>query len=524
MSSLRAQVPWIVPTLLMVLWPTASFAQSLTVREMLDRQDEWPKWVRDRTELNINGRYEGRAAQQFRLARLPMLLSPARTAALPRNPNAGQRMTVSGVLVKSGADYSMDVSRIAAGSTDSQRLEAKIEKSNQDQPEQWYQIAEEYGAIAEFYADERLRQQVAELRRKAFQRQHTLFQDDWQKLRQLADFGAGIGIPLPEQQALIFESVVRLSQTENVDRKQLYDVIRKELAGWDQRSTGGNLSAAAEQSFRKNPVAAYQAASADDRLKLHRRFYRTVRLPDVLSELKSDGSNGQDVAGKVAEELPEETQQIAAIQRRYVDYRLTRVPSLTRRQLDELAGLLEESDRTTEILPTVDVWLKAQEKRLNNDQLDGLLATAEEYLFAFERWKRPEHRDAGVELLKRGWQLADQAAPEEAASIAQRLERFGWTRLRDQWMTTEDVARLPRNDVALAMREGRVVAGMKAGQILATMAGPPTRTIRVISARRVQEIWVYGEAGSSAIAIHVERGRSQSPDEAVATLVTTPAQ
>ena len=90
-------------------------------------------------------------------------------------------------------------------------------------------------------------------------------------------------------------------------------------------------------------------------------------------------------------------------------------------------------------------------------------------------------------------------------------------------MTTDEVAALPRNDVALAMREGRVVKGMIAPQIVNTL-GRPTRTIRVISARRIQEIWVYGEAGSSAITVHVERGRSQSPDQAVATLVTTAAQ
>ena len=238
-----------------------------------------------------------------------------------------------------------------------------------------------------------------------------------------------------------------------------------------------------------------------------------------MAQLKRDGSNGQEVAQVLAEILPEETTQVELLRKAYVDYRLSRVPVLTRRQLEELDRLLKKSKRGDESKPAIERWLQAQEERLNNDQLDGILATAEEFLFAFERWRNPKHRDVAVDLLKRGWLMARNAAPKEATAISQRLEQFGWTRLRGQWMTIEQITDLPRDDVELAMREGRVVVGMTARQVVGTL-GQPNRTIRVISARQIQEIWVYGEAGSSAITVHVQRGRREKPDAAVVTLVS----
>lgn len=510
----------------------SAVAQTLTVRELLEQQDQWPTWAQKKMVLHINGRFGGRAARQFRLEKLPVLMSPGRATALSRSPDAGQRMTVSGILLKQDSQFTMNVSRIAVGSTDSNRLTALVEKSGDDHPEEWYELATEYADIADFYDDQQLQQQVTELRRKAFNRQHQLFRNNWQKLAGLAQFGADIKVDSTVLQALRFESIVLQSRDRNSDRDGLYTAIRQHLPGWNRQPNAAesdtepplvSLSPQLQQEFAKDSISTYASAEPELQKAMHRLLYRQLRAPEISAELKADGSNGLEVADRLKSELPEETELMKNAQQRYVDYRLTRIPQLTRRQLEELTTLLQQFDRRDDVLSAVEEWLKAQNKRRNNAQLDGYVATAEEYLYAFERWKQPAHRDTGTDLLKKAWREANQAAPQEAKAIAQRLEQLGWTRLRERWMTTAEIDALPKNDVALAMREGRVVKGMKAPQIVNTL-GRPTRTVRVISARRIQEIWVYGEAGSSAITVHVERGRSQSPDQAVATLVTTVAQ
>lgn len=487
-------------------------AETLTVRMMLDQKDNWPKWAREKTLLSINGRYEGRVDKQFRLAKLHMLLTPARTTALPSSLRAGQRMTISGVLQKSGSRYGLDVSRIAVGRTDHERLSARIEKLDPNRPDLWYPLADEYQPIAEFYSDDFLKTQVRDLKFSAFDRQRELFAGDPPQLLNLIKTGEALGINAAKLQAIRFESVVAMTQAEKPDPEKIRQLIQKQLPGWDDKRAP--LAADVEKRFLKEFVAEYETSSEIVRTNLHRRFYRNVRLPQLLRGLKSDGSNGFAISITIKEELPEEQREIERLQKLYVDYRLTRIPFLTRRQLEELDGLLQEFDLHSQREPAIETWLTAQEKRLNNRQLDGLLATADEYLFAFERWKRPEHRTIAVDLLKRGWQQAEENAPREATAIAQRLEQFGWTRLRNEWMTTEDVASLPKGDIDLAMREGRVVVGMKAPQIVGA-AGHPDRKIRVISAQLVQEIWVY-----SAFVVHMERRRRQPSDKAVATLVS----
>ena len=142
--------------------------QTITVRYFLEQKEQWPVWAKKKTPLVIDGRYEGRVAKQFRVTKLPMLLTPSQLTVVPQNIEDGQRMTVSGVLKRSGTRYEMEVSRIAVGRTDHERLESGIAKLGADSPELWYPLADEYAPIAEFYGDEFLQSQIAELRRNAF--------------------------------------------------------------------------------------------------------------------------------------------------------------------------------------------------------------------------------------------------------------------------------------------------------------------------------------------------------------------
>jgi len=216
-------------------------------------------------------------------------------------------------------------------------------------------------------------------------------------------------------------------------------------------------------------------------------------------------------------ELPEEAQEVLKLRALYVDYRVTRVPQLTRPALRDLSQLLQSSGRAAEVSTVVDLWLKSQEERRNNGRLDGLMDTANEYAFAFEQWKRETHRDAAVKLLKRGWKQAMETAPKEAEVFEKRLEELGWVRLDNRWMTKADMKRLPSDDVALAIRDGRLVAGMTAAQAIVAQ-GEPSRTIRVVSAKHVQEIWVY-DSFFPAITVHLQRGRREKPEDAVTILV-----
>lgn len=495
--------------------------ESLTVREMVAQQDKWRTWINEKTILSISGRYEGRVAKQFRMAKLPALITPARTTVLPNEIDDGQRLTVSGVLRQSGSRYYLDVNRIAVGNTDLARLTALAERLGRDMPEKLYELADEYHPIAEFYEDASLAAQVQQLRRDAFQQQRIQRKNDPVALRELAARCQQLGFGDSLAAAIRFESLVVRARSKSADRAALTKDIIAELKGWDIGNPFPDK--AQEQRFLKNMVTEYEAAQELDRERMHRRFYRTVRLPQMLSSLKPDGSNANELAAALTVELPEESTEVARLNSLYVAYRLKSVPRLTRKQLEDTEQLMRDSNRSDEFPAVLATWLRSQEDRLNNGKLDGLLLMADEYLFAWERWKQKQHAEAGTDLLKQAWTIAEKAAPKEADAIAQRLERLGWTRLNDRWLTTGEVKELPRDNVELAMREGRVVKGMTRAQILGTL-GKPSRKVRVISASSVQEIWIFGEAGSTAITVHLQRKRFESPEQSVAILVSKAAR
>lgn len=493
---------------------TAFAAETITVQSFLAQKEKWPIWAQKKTPLTIDGRYEGRVARQFRLSKFPLLITPSRITALPPGIQNGERMTVSGLLKRSGTRYAMEATRIAVGRTDHERMAARVEKLGDDDPELWYPLADEYSLIAEFYRDNFLKTQVQSLRQNAFKLQRQQSANDSARLASLIEKGTELGIDPDVLAAIRFESIVSLTKTQPANVAQLEQAIKSHLPGWDQAN--GKLEADVEQRFLKDPAEEYEFSSTTVRAVMHRRLYRRVHVAAMLKGLQKDGSNGLSLAETIQRELPEEQTEISRLRDAYIDFRVSRVARRTQRELAELTQMMVEFGREAEQLPTVQAWLAEQDKRLSDGELSSIVRTAADYDFAYERWKQAEHKQTAIDLLKRAWIIASKVAPVEADNIAKRLEHFGWTRLKDVWMTSEQVAALPADDIELAMKEMRVVVGMKADQVIANL-GQPQKKIRVISARMVEEIWIYGDKNADEILVHMQRSRRQSADEAVAT-------
>lgn len=495
---------------------TVGAAESFSIRDFVTAKDKWPEFATNSTPLTLNGRFAGRIARQFRLSELPMMIAPERTTALPADVDAGERITITGLLRKKGARYQFDAQRIAIGANDVVRLNRQVRELPSGNFPDAYSLANRYQEIAEFYQDESLQTQVQVLRAATFARQRTASAKDFQQLQSLVITAKELGLDEDTRQNVRFESIVQMSKQKGVAAADLLKRIRSELSGWDD--SGKSLTADQQKAFKKNPVQTYEGLVAEQRPAFHRFLYRSVRLPEILKTTAKDASNGNAVAAAIAKELPEEVDSIKQANERYVVYRMAAVPRLTRRQLSELEELLVGLSRRPDFNKALSDWLKAQEKRLNNQQLDGLLETADQYLFAFERWKNRKHGDTGIDYMKRAWALASGAAPEEAAKIETRLEQLGWVRLRNEWMTLVAVADLPDSDMDLAMKEGRVVEGMKVAQVLAIL-GEPGRRIRVASKGKVQEVWVFGGGESSGITVHLSRRSFDREPSAVVTKV-----
>ena len=63
---------------------------------------------------------------------------------------------------------------------------------------------------------------------------------------------------------------------------------------------------------------------------------------------------------------------------------------------------------------------------------------------------------------------------------------------------------LPKDDVQLAIREGRVVRGMSVPQVVQTL-GQPTKISRIASRKSVCEMWSYEAEGAAGMVIRFRR-------------------
>jgi hypothetical protein len=492
-------------------------AQPMTARAMLEQQDQWTQWADQERKLQLTARFEGRSSRNFRVYRLPIVFVPARNGELPQRMQSGQRLNISGRLRQSGNEFEFHISRLDIQQTDRDWLADQVLTVPDDKPELLYPLADEFALIAEFYSDQQLMSDVRDLRQTAFRRQRRQFAQSSTELWTLADHGQKLDIDQRTLTAIRFQSLnLRRRKGQTTGDDFLRD-LRTTLVGWDKPAPVVDASLA--QQFQQSPVTVYERSDDATRRLLHRLFYRQIRLPVLKKQLRTDGSNGLVVAGQIKEELPEELATISEFEQNFVDYKLAGVQQLTRTQLTELVSLLQQYNRTDEVKPTIGKWLTAVETQFRDRGLQGVLRTAEEYLFAAEEWNNLRHRDQGIEFLKQAWQLASEVAPQDAVLIGQRLERLGWVRLNDRWMTEKQMQALPKSDIELAMREGRVVKGMLPDQVVSTL-GEPARIVRVASSRHVQEIWVFQTTGASGISIQLRRTTKQDPSEAVVVQVS----
>ncbi len=496
---------------------TSAIAQTLTVADLLSSQDQWPKWAQDGTKLQIDGRYEGRTGQIFRFEKLPITFQPPRNNPLPEKLRSGQRIEVSGRLRTVSSKLVFEVNRLSIGETDVERLQSRVQSLTNLDWEPMYSAADEFERIAEFYGDMPLKAEVQAVRLSAVDKERKNAGQSAAALWSLAGKAEKLKLDSRLTAEIQFESLIVRWKRQGTDLPELLKLLESHLSGWDLKDAIWDERR--EARFQASPVSAYHSASDPERQLIHRRLYRAVQQQRLRGLLLPDGSNGIAIAKELRELAPEEADTAVDMEQKEISYRLQRVTKLTRAELQQLMDLLKQHDRASEIVTSVDAWVKEQEARFARTGLAGLIRSADEYVFAADRWNRPEHRERGVELLKQAWETASKESPADAAQIADRLRRFGWERLKDRWMTSAQIQSLPDDDVQLAMREGRVVRGMLASQVIGTL-GQPAAVSRIISSRNIRELWVYDAPGSAGVIVQFERLRGESPATARVASIT----
>ena len=500
----------IVPlsVLMVLLIGPAAIGQTTTVSEVLKLKPQWKKLADEGRKLNFEGRFNGRIGESFRVEKLDVEFRLPGSIRLPDRMRERQRLDITGKFAVNGQRMTFVVSELTIRETDLERLAKRVEEVPKDQPDALLALADEYAEIAEFYSDERLSSEIEDIRLSSVQMMRRMASGDVSRLAKVVDVAKTQKVNNSFLQAIGYE--ILLTQWKaRTDASELAKSVQQ-LSGWDKPEM--EVPDRLRQGFPRDAVKLYNDGNTSDREMLHRLLYRTVRGEQLQATLKADGSNGLELAGLVRDELPEEVAMAASFEQREVDYRLGRISELSRREMQQLLELLNGLKRSDGQDAIIADWLTAQEKRFGTSELAGVLRVADEYLFVFEQWKNPAHQQKGIDLLKSAWAIAAVESPGDAVHIAERLKVLGWEHLNGKWLTTQQMETLPKDDIQVAIRDGRVVKGMTAQQVVQTL-GQPERIARFGSAKVMREMWTYDGTGSAGLVVRFRKSLLSRADQ-----------
>ena len=484
---------------------TSCFGQVVTVPQILEQQKSWKKFADEGKKLQIEGRFQSRVTDAFRMERIDVTFRHPSTIRLPDRIHKGQRIEVVGTFVSDGPRITFSVTRMQVRDTDEEQLRKRASEPEWALPDKQLELAAQFVPRAEFYEDDVLRQEIAALRTRALTAKKKLIAGNATALRELLAQGEKLNVSESLRQELRFEQALAEVRLPDFNPDQLQTLVHT-LPGWDGRVM--QIPEPLKAAFDRDPVAAYAHALDTERKYLHRLLYIRVRLETLNRSLKPDGSNAGALARIIRDELPSEVKIAAEFERREIQWHLSRTAGMDRQELIQVTELFAGLQRRSESEQLRSQWLQEQEKRFGTNSLAGLLRTADEYLFVAEQWQDQSSRERGVQLLKEAWERAGRESPEDVAAIAERLKTLGWEYFRGGWLTADQITMLPKDDVQLAIREGRVVRGMTAEQVTKTL-GKPRSVSRLGNSRVLREFWNYDEAG---LVIRLRRNL-QRPEE-----------
>ena len=108
-----------------LMWLSAAIpvsAQTLSVPQLLEQQERWKQLAEAGSRVQLEGRFQSRTAESFRLEQLELIFRHPPTIRLPDRIRRGQRVEVTGGFTVDGSRLFFTVQRLQVGETDEEHL------------------------------------------------------------------------------------------------------------------------------------------------------------------------------------------------------------------------------------------------------------------------------------------------------------------------------------------------------------------------------------------------------------------
>jgi len=467
-----------------------------SVEFLNSRKGEWDQL--SGATIRVEGRVSLAGGGQFKLAKCD--LSFHTEAGQMRSLQGKKSVEVTGRIKKEeNGKLFFSVDRIQILPTDLEQYGTRTARLRNARAAEWYEVGDWAAERSQFYDD-------AELAKKALQAYEHGVMAEWRGLAaddadgrfQLVAKVTKFKLPDSRRMELIHEAnrILWAAAVKNPPAdKGAWTELTARLAEGLPGSTQPleRLPADMVGRYEKEPLALYHESPLEVRQQLHRIFYSTVLLKMIEGEAARDGKNGDVIAARLDELVPEAHSLAEQYRTRHLNWRLEQAVHATRPEIEQLAADFRARQQPDLARQAVTRWLQEREPRMRQDGALGLMQLADEYLSL----ARDERK--AVTLLAEAHKL-DPAFTD----VSEKLKQLGYVDVSGTWIKSNPDNTPAPNGLAEVPVPGAVVVGMSAVAARNVMGFRPGTLGRALTKSGVSEVWTYGPPGTSRLIIRLE--------------------
>jgi hypothetical protein len=476
--------------------PVSGAEPEYTVRQMVENEASWPLYGETKTRFSIVGSIGSRTDQQIHMKNCELRFMMKPSTEFPHLFKRSKFLKLKGYFDLDEKKPVFWVESIDTTPALMQRFRAEALSLDSGDFKSQRKLADLVKKEADFNDDEELQEKARELyylsirvERESIKNPTPEMLEGW--VEQLKGYGIAETIQKEWTHDALWLRWRNLKNPRGTEYKQFARLLADRFPS--ARTFLETPQPLLQTEYLKSPNRVFANADAEQRNKLVRLFYIEVLGRDLEQAALADGSNGDEIARRYRELLPELPDKVSEHEDAWLAWRSAGLEEASRDEAIALSREFRMRNRAEEARNVLDTWLKARLKVWKKDGASGLLRGAEEYLDLLE------DRTQAVSLLKSAWNLAPRN--EE---IEKKLAALGQFRHQGDWITQEQFDKLPPDQFLEAIKRGEVVKGMSPDQVLRAL-GKPSETHTSISAGHIGLVWVFGESGSNRLTVHFLR-------------------
>ncbi|WP_417382192.1 hypothetical protein [Gimesia sp.] len=471
-----------------------SRAADRSIQYFVSQREKWDKLIG--VPQTLEGRISTFNSLSLRFRNCPIPFYYA--GKIPKLDNSVQNVEVTGQLARENGRILFKITSLEKMPDDLEYFVTEESKIDLTNPREWYALGDWASNRGEFYNDDELKKKAEEAYRKGIKADYShLIVKQPETLLKLADRVREYKLSSQLARTLQHEALMleweQLQKQTKADEKPLLSQLLKFFP--TAKTPQDKDNPLERQQYLKNQNEVFQKSDEAKQNRLIRWFYAEIVRDSILKNLEKGGSNGFEIAARIAKELPERTDLVQKYQGMQLEFDFNRVDELPRQYVLDLSQEFQRRGKKDKAQQTLVNWIESRRKKLDPNDADGRVRLARDLM------ELTDDKEAASKVLLRAWELNPKST--EASLL---LGRLGFMLQKDQWLNPEEVKEFRDDPIRRAIRNGTVVAGMNRNQVKKVL-GAPTQIGRSISGGKMNELWIYGEASSQSLVIQLSRKR-----------------